>query len=42
MRNYKDFQSILEGYLDGVDPEHRPRIGVVGIAGPVMDNVVKV
>lgn len=41
-QDYDSFSACLKEYLKDVAPENRPRIGVVGMAGPVNDNVVSV
>ena len=39
---YPSFIACVEEYLRDVSPENRPRVGVVGMAGPVKDNKIPV
>ena len=39
-QDYPSFIATIIKYLDDVKEEHYPRVGVVGIAGPVNNNVV--
>ena len=39
-RDSKSLQECIDSYLKDVSPSNYPRIGVVGMAGPVCNNTV--
>ena len=39
---YPSFIACVEEFLQGVSPSSLPRVGVVGMAGPVVDNKIPV